>query len=106
MSILKPYKLNSIEMKKKNLFLPSLILVIFFSTSCIFSGPSLKGNGNVVEETRNTSAFEQVKVSRGMNVYISQGKETRIIVKADQNLLDAIETRVEDNTLKRPLLRQ
>lgn len=87
-------------MKQKNLILSFLILIVFFSTSCIFSGPSLKGNGNVAEETRKTSAFEKIKVSRGMNVYISQGDETSIVVEADQNLLDAIETKVEDNTLK------
>lgn len=87
-------------MKKKNLFLSSLILLIFFSTSCIFSGPTLKGNGNVVEETRKTLNFEEIKVSRGMNVYISQGDKTKIVVKADENLLDAIETSMEGNVLK------
>lgn len=78
----------------------SLILVAIISSSCIFMGSLLKGNGNVVEETRKAGEFNKIKVSRGMNVYISQGDETNIVVKADDNLLDAIETRMEGNTLK------
>lgn len=35
-----------------------------------------------------------------MNVYISQGNETKVVVKADENLLDVIRTEVDKNTLK------
>lgn len=87
-------------MKHRIQILTSLILVAIISSSCIFMGPSLKGNGKVVEETRKAGEFDKIKVSRGMNVYISQGTETKIVVKADDNLLDAIETRMEGNTLK------
>jgi hypothetical protein len=73
---------------------------LIISTSCIFTGPSLKGNGNVVEENRKTDDFEEIKVSRGMNVYLSQGDFTKVFVKADENLLDAIETRMEGDVLK------
>jgi hypothetical protein len=74
------------------------ITVLLFS-SCIFMGPSIKGNGNVVEETRNVGSFDEIKATRGMNVYISQGEEIKVRVEADENLLDAIETKVEQNTL-------
>ena len=37
-------------MKQKILTLASLFLIVVFSTSCIFMGPSVKGNGKVVEE--------------------------------------------------------
>jgi len=87
-------------MKLKTKILALLAFSVIFSTSCIFMGPSLKGNGNIVEETRKVREFDEIKVSRGMNVYISQGNETKIVVKADENLLDAIETRIEGNTLK------
>lgn len=87
-------------MKQKFSILATFIFVLFVLSSCIFSGPALKGNGNVVEETRKTGEFDEIKVSRGMNVYISQGERTKVVVKADENLLDAIEIRVEGNTLK------
>ena len=89
-----------IIMKNKIQILSALLFSVIISTSCIFMGPSLKGNGNVVEETRKVGDFDEIKVSRGMNVYISQGDETKVVVIADDNLLDAIETRMEGNTLK------
>ena len=77
-----------------------LILSVIISTSCIYTGSSLKGNGNVVEENRKVGDFEEIIVSRGMNVYISQGDITKVMVKADENLLDAIETRMEGDVLE------
>lgn len=62
-------------------------------------GPSIKGNGNVVEQNRNLGSFDEVKASRGMNVYITQGDIEKVVVEADENLLDAIETKIERNTL-------
>ncbi len=86
-------------MKQKLPILTTFILIIFIISSCIFSGPTLKGNGNVTEETRNTGDFTEIKVSRGMNVYISLGETTKVVVKADENLLDAIETETQGNAL-------
>lgn len=85
-------------MKQKFLIFSTLILSLFF-TACIFS-PSIKGNGNVVQQTRSLHDFDAIKVSRGMNVYISQGNATRVIVKADENLLKVIETEVSNGVLK------
>lgn len=87
-------------MKQKLPVLATLFLILFAFSSCIFSDPALKGNGNVVTETIKISDFDEIKVNRGMNVYISQGKKTKVVVKADENLLDAIEVHVEGNTLK------
>lgn len=87
-------------MKQKLPILLTLFIILFAFSSCIFSGPSLKGNGKVIEETRKTADFDEIKVSRGMNVYISQGKKTNVVVEADENLMDAIEVSVEGNTLK------
>ncbi|MCY1721054.1 DUF2807 domain-containing protein [Prolixibacteraceae bacterium Z1-6] len=84
---------------KQSAIILSAILLAFFSTSCIFS-PSIKGNGNVVQEIRNVGDFDEIKVSRGMNVYISQGEPTKITVKADENLLEVIETDTNGGVLE------
>ncbi|MEN8118430.1 MAG: head GIN domain-containing protein [Bacteroidota bacterium] len=86
-------------MKQKILFLSFSLLVLLFSTSCIFMGPPVKGNGDVMQETRTTDDFDKIKVSRGMNVYITQGDFTKVVVKADENLLDIIETVTEGDVL-------
>lgn len=86
-------------MKQKLQILTSILFSLFLSTSCIFMDPAINGNGKVVEETRKVEIFNEIKVSRGMNVYISQGEQTKVLVKADENLLDIIETDVEGDAL-------
>ena len=78
--------------KQNFLVLAILSLPLFFS-SCIFS-PSIKGNGNVVEEKREIKPFDEIKASRGINLYITQGETTDLLIRADENLLDVIETEV------------
>ncbi len=86
-------------MKQKLLLLTSFLIVLFIASSCIFIGPSIKGNGNVVEESRKTGSFNQIEVSRGMNVYLSKGDFTKIVVIADENLHNAIETKTKGEIL-------
>ena len=69
-------------------------------SSCWFMGPSVKGNGNVTEEVRQVAEFDQIHVSRGMNVYVTQGSPAKVVVIADNNLHEVIETKVEGGVLK------
>jgi hypothetical protein len=84
-----------------------LLFKIFFSafaaaflSSCLFLGPSVKGNGEVVEQVRNLGKFSGVKVTSGMNVEFVQGDETKVVVVADENLQKVIETKVISGTLE------
>ena len=84
-------------MKQQFLLLSSILLSFLFS-SCIFS-PSITGNGNVTEQKRSIDDFDELKVSRGMNVYITYGEETKLVVRADENLHKVIETEVLGDVL-------
>ena len=86
-------------MKQKLTILIFLTLFSIVFSSCIFLGPSIKGNGNVTEEVRKVKDFDKIEVSRGMNVYISQGEITKVVVNADENLMEYIETRYEGDRL-------
>lgn len=59
-----------------------------------------KGNGNVVKETRKVMSFDEIKASAGIDVYIFQGDEEKVVVEADENLMDCIVTEVRESTLK------
>jgi len=76
-----------------------ILLSLTFS-SCWVLGPSIKGNGNVTEEVRQVGAFDQIKVSRGMNVYITQGSPAKVVVIADENLHEIIQTEEDGGVLK------
>ena len=79
----------------------SIILSILM-LSCNFSfGPSVDGNRNVVIQDRSISDdFESVKVSQGLDLYITQGNNVALSVEADENLHDIIMTDVENGTLR------
>lgn len=88
-------------MKRKQLQLIGIFAFLsILLSSCWFMGPSVRGNGNVTEEVRQVGEFDQIDVSRGMNVYVTQGSPARVVVVADNNLHEIIETRVEGQVLK------
>ena len=60
----------------------------------------IKGNGKVVTETRNTGDYDAIKVGGSFDVNLVAGKEGKIILKGEENLLSAIKIEVEDNALK------
>lgn len=58
-----------------------------------------KGNGKVAEQEREVAGFDVIKVSSGIDLYLTQGSQPSVTVKADENLMDHIITRVDGNTL-------
>ncbi len=75
-------------------------LLSILLSSCFFLGPSVKGNGEVTQRVRKVSEFHRIDVNRGMNVYVTQGSPAKVVVIADKNLQDVIETTVEGGVLK------
>jgi hypothetical protein len=69
--------------------------------SCVIGGWDnyITGNGNVVEETRDISGFTGVHLSSGIDVLLSEGKEFQVVVEADENLLEVIETELDGDML-------
>lgn len=61
----------------------------------------VRGNGNVqtVERILN-GTYDEIEVSRGLDVYLTQGDSESISVQADENLHDIIKTQIEGNVLK------
>lgn len=79
-------------------------IVAIFMTSCNFDlniAPGIKGDGNVVVKNRKINTdFDAITVSRGIEVYITQGYDVALQVEADKNLHDIISTEVENGVLK------
>ena len=72
--------------------------------SCNFSmdfGPGVDGDRNVVTMDRDISSdFESIKVSQGLDLYITQSNDVSLSVEADENLHDLIMTEVENGVLR------
>jgi hypothetical protein len=83
-------------MKSVNYFLS---IVAFLLVLTVSAQEKLKGNRIVTTENRGNFDFEKIEIGDGIDVLISQGDETSVSVEADENLMDAIITEVNNNTL-------
>lgn len=86
----------------KKLFLTSIILALAVSVNAQswWSSKKVKGNGNVVTETRNTSDYDGIGVGGSFDVVLVKGKEGKIVLEGEENLLPYIVTEVKGSTLK------
>lgn len=75
-----------------------LLFVIISTTSCVFTGK--KGNSQVISEERTpNSSFDGIKVSQGINLFLTQGNNEKITVETDENLQDILITKVNNNNV-------
>ena len=81
----------------KNLSALLFTIVILFA-SCSVLGE--RGNGKVVKQERNVSAFDAIEVSGAFDVYLSLGSTQSVFLETDENLQPLIRTGVSGSTLK------
>lgn len=84
-------------MKKSILLLVCAVFLLSFNTN---AQNKIKGNGKVVTQTRTTGDYDGIKISGFFDVNLVAGKEGKITIKGEENLLSSIKVEVEDNTLK------
>jgi len=89
------------KLTKWSVFLiASLLMMLFMSDQALGQWKSVRGNGKIVKQNREVSGFSAIKVSCSADVFLKQGKETAVTVRADENILEMVETEVSGNTLK------
>lgn len=81
------------------------ILVLFamlvsLNSNADFWRKSVRGNGHVIKQTREVQSFNGISASSGVNVYLFQGDENKVVVEADENLQECVIVRVDGSTLK------
>jgi len=69
---------------------------ILLATSCY----QIFGSGNIITQKRNTATFTGVSVGSAFEVEIKKGTSNEVIVESDDNLLEYIETNVDDGVLE------
>ena len=84
-----------------NRILTVLFITTLFTSCGVDMFNRINGNRNVVTKQRTLQAdFTGIKVSSGIDLYISQDNNTAISVEADENLHDIIITEVDNGILK------
>ena len=65
-----------------------------------YVGPSEKGSGNMVTQTREVSGFDKISVEYPARVFISQGSAETLTIEAEDNLLPGLKTEVKGDELR------
>lgn len=78
---------------------PSMFAV-FNDNGDVFMGPSERGSGNVITETRDVSGFRAIEVSYPAEVFVTQGSQESLEIEAEDNLLPHLKTQVRNGTLE------
>ena len=84
-------------MYTKRLFL-TLLFVAAILTAC--STRIIRGSGNLITENRQVSNFDRIDLSGVGDVIITQGGSESLSIETDDNIMQYVETVVENGTLK------
>jgi hypothetical protein len=84
---------------KKILIAGASCILLFTSCRDIFA-KRVRGNGNIITQTRSTGQFNSIDVSSSFDVYVKQDSSTTVKVEADENLQKYIEIENDGDLLR------
>lgn len=88
-------------MKKSSLLLTivALLGLMTIQTSCTQEGVCRRANGALATDTVSLGAFTGIFLQENADVYVGQGAQQEIIVTANEEVLDDLNFRIEDDNL-------
>lgn len=87
-------------MKKSILLLLLAVFLVNNNAKAQWSNNKVNGNGKIVTQTRTTGDYDGIKIAGSFDVDLVAGKEGKITIKGEENLLAVIKVEVEGNELK------
>ena len=82
---------------KKYIIAVLILSVIVAASGCI--GQKATGSGNVINQSRDVSGFNQVSVDGSGTLIITQGNKESLTIEAEDNIVPDIKTTVNNNVL-------
>lgn len=76
------------------------LLIVLTAFTLDIQAQRVKGNGKIIEKTRQLGNFESLGVSGSFDVYLVKGQEGRIVLSVEENLEPYLETEVDGGNLK------
>ncbi|CAM1358584.1 putative auto-transporter adhesin, head GIN domain [Tenacibaculum sediminilitoris] len=86
-------------MKKLAVLLLTLSFSFQTQAQSWWSSKKVKGNGNVITQTRTIKSFDKVSVGGSFDVYLVDGTEGKLTIEGEENILKYIETEVKKGKL-------
>ncbi|OSY89118.1 hypothetical protein WH52_00205 [Tenacibaculum holothuriorum] len=87
-------------MRKQILTFVLAFTAITMNSQSWWNSKKVRGNGNVTTITRTVDNFDKVSVGGSFDVDLVDGKEGKITLEGEENILPYIETEVKRGTLK------
>jgi len=85
----------------KKIFITSLLVCVTLSINAQnWGNKRVRGNGNIVTKTRTTSNYDAIAVGGSFDVTLVKGKEGKITIVGEENIIPYIVTEVKNGTLK------
>jgi hypothetical protein len=76
------------------------LLIIGTNLNAQMFTKKITGNGKIISENRNLSDYDKISVAGSFDIKLVKGKEGAISINADENLMEYLETEVENGHLK------
>lgn len=83
--------------KIKIILIASLSILLLFSCSTLRSE---KASGNIITENRTLGSFSKIECYKGVMVYLLQGDANSVKIVADDNVIEYLTTKINNNTLE------
>lgn len=74
-----------------------MLMTVLILQSCVFSNGSF---GPTTEEERNVGSFNAIRVSSGIDIILSQGNQTKVIIIANKDIIDDVNSEVIGDELR------
>ncbi len=71
-----------------------------FNGGELYMGPSERGSGNLITQTRQVSGFDSISVDYPARVLVSQGSTESLKIEAEDNVLPGLKTEVKNHDLR------
>lgn len=81
----------------KKIYLIISVITLLTQTNCAQN--AIKGDGNVVTETRQTETYDKITLLGSATIELVTGTEGNLVVSAESNIVPYVETFVEGNEL-------
>ena len=81
-------------------FTKAILCVVFLSLAGQLSASSIDGNGNIVTQNYEITSFDEVSVALPATVNFMVSDEYSCTVRVDENILEYLDIRVEEEKLK------
>jgi len=86
-------------MKRLRILTTAFVILVISACSNGQIRKTVYGNGDVITKERKADSFSGIRVSTGIDIYLTQGNNESLSVEADENLHEYIVTEVKSGVL-------